>query len=380
VRVAFVTNFCPHYRVKTFSELTRRLDVEFLFFSRGTERFWNRRLGVQRGGFPHTYLRGWEVAGSRITPTLPLRLARGRYQAVLKCINGRFALPATYLVTRLKRIPFILWTGIWYRIDTPTHRLAYPITRWIYRHADAVVVYGSHVERFLIAEGVDPSRIFLAPHAVDNAAYCQPVSPAERAAVKRSLAVANGDRLVLYVGRLETEKGLTFLIDALAGLGRRDVVLALVGDGSQRQALASHAAQAGIVDRVRFAGSVAPTELRPYYAAADLLVLPSITTARYKELWGLVVNEAFNQGLPVVATDAVGAAAGGLVEDGVTGLVVPERDGSALAAALSRLLGDEALRSTLGAAARRRVEAWSNQAMVDGFVAGVESAIAGRKR
>ena len=63
-------------------------------------------------------------------------------------------------------------------------------------------------------------------------------------------------------------------------------------------------------------------------------MLPSITTALDKEPWGLVVNEAMHAGLPVVATDAVGAAAGGLVRDGENGFVVPERDADALAAAV----------------------------------------------
>ena len=63
---------------------------------------------------------------------------------------------------------------------------------------------------------------------------------------------------------------------------------------------------------------------------ADVYVLPSITTRLFKEPWGLVVNEAFNQGVPVIATDAVGAAAGGLVENGVNGFVVPEGNSRAI--------------------------------------------------
>src|SRR5205085_2613392 len=81
--------------------------------------------------------------------------------------------------------------------------------------------------------------------------------------------------------------------------------------------------------------------------------------------WGLVVNEAMNCGLPVATTDAVGAAAGGLVVHGWTGLVVPERNADALAAALDDLLGDEEKRRLMGAAARERVEAWNFTAAAD---------------
>ena len=119
--------------------------------------------------------------------------------------------------------------------------------------------------------------------------------------------------------------------------------------------------------RVRFAGYVPPEQAVAYYALAWVFVLPSVTTPVFKEPWGLVVNEAFNQGLPVIATDAVGAAAGGLVRDGVTGFVVPERDAAALAAALRRVLGDRALRDALGARAREVVAGWDNERMVRGF-------------
>ena len=75
-----------------------------------------------------------------------------------------------------------------------------------------------------------------------------------------------------------------------------------------------------------------PEPLRDVYAACDVLVVPSVPTRTFREPWGLVVNEAMNQGLAVIATDAVGAAAGGLVRDGENGLIVPAGDERALAA------------------------------------------------
>ena len=73
-------------------------------------------------------------------------------------------------------------------------------------------------------------------------------------------------------------------------------------------------------------GALEPQRLREVYAASDVLVVPSIQTRTFREPWGLVVNEAMNQGLAVIASDSVGAAAGGLVRDGVNGVVVPAGD------------------------------------------------------
>ena len=99
----------------------------------------------------------------------------------------------------------------------------------------------------------------------------------------------------------------------------------------------------------------APEQVRNFYAAADVLVIPSLATRHFREPWGLVANEAMNQHLPVIATDAVGAAAGGLVRHERNGLVVRAGDPDALAAALRRLHDDPALRARLGANAARDV-------------------------
>jgi glycosyltransferase involved in cell wall biosynthesis len=86
----------------------------------------------------------------------------------------------------------------------------------------------------------------------------------------------------------------------------------------------------------------------------------------------LVVNEAFNQGVPVIATDAVGAAAGGLVQDGINGFVVPERDSVALAKALRRILDNPDLRERFSQNARQIIAGWDNERMVMGFRQAIE--------
>jgi glycosyltransferase involved in cell wall biosynthesis len=110
----------------------------------------------------------------------------------------------------------------------------------------------------------------------------------------------------------------------------------------------------------------------PYYALAYVFVLPSITLPAGKELWGLVINEAFNQGVPVIATDAVGAAAGGLLQDGINGFVVPEGNSQALKHALQLILQDTEVRERLSANAKQTISKWDNENMVMGFRRAVE--------
>ena len=126
---------------------------------------------------------------------------------------------------------------------------------------------------------------------------------------------------MLFVGRLEQEKGVRRAARGLAarrpGPGAR---LALAGRGPLAPARRTRAGASGRL------GYVGRSELPALYAAADVLVLPSVRTATFMEPWGLVVNEAMLQSTPVIASDAVGAAAGGLVRDGRNGLVFPAGD------------------------------------------------------
>jgi glycosyltransferase involved in cell wall biosynthesis len=323
---------------------------------------------VQAGNFHFEYLPGFRLGQTRVTPDLPKRLWQGRYDAYIKCINGRMALPVTYAIARLKRKPFILWTGIWERLQTPAHRLFFPLTRYIYQHADAIVVYGEHVKRYLISEGVPGERIFVAAHAVDNPAYNRAVSDEELAALRHQLKIGHQQKVVLYLGRLEEGKGLNFLLDAFEALCQQDdVVLVLAGAGSEATNLQQLVHDKGINENVRFAGYVSSHQTIEYYALACVYVLPSITTATFKEPWGLVVNEAMNQGTPVIATDAVGAAAGGLVQDSINGFIVPERNSAALAQALQRILEDPMMSEGMSQQARAIIAAWDNEQMVMGF-------------
>jgi glycosyltransferase involved in cell wall biosynthesis len=146
------------------------------------------------------------------------------------------------------------------------------------------------------------------------------------------------------------------------------LTLAVIGDGPL-------AGEVAATPSARMLGPLPRERLPVAYAAADLLVLPSIPTPRFREPWGLVCNEALHQGTPVLATTAVGAVAGGLVRDEETGLVVAPGDPTALADAIRRLLRDPALRDRLGAAGRAALAGHTYAAMADAF--GVALARAG---
>lgn len=371
--VVFITNICPHYRVKTFEALSRHLRTVFYFFSAGDEWYWQQSHGTRQGNFKYEYLPGFQLWGTRITPRLISHLLFGEYDVMIKCITGRFALPVSYLIARLRGKPFVLWTGIWMTLQTCLHRWIFPLTRYIYRHSDAVVVYGEHVKRYLIEQGVPPDKVFVAHHAVDNAVYSRPVTGEEIEDLRSKYSIPKEAKLILYLGRLEDSKGLDYLTTAFAQMRQPQYVLMFVGEGSERSTIEAKSRELGIWEQVRFCNYVPPDQTPVYYASAQVLAVPSVTTGKTREPWGLVVNEAMNQGLAIVATESVGAAAGGLLRHKENGWVVPERDAMALAYALKTLLEDDELRARLGFSGRREIALWDNERMVQGFVRAVRS-------
>lgn len=303
--------------------------------------------------FPHRHIHQHDAAGLA---------AGGGYRAVVCSTGGRVALPATWAGARRAKKPLILWTSLWAHPRSAAHLLSYPALRRLYRSADAVVTYGPHVSAYVRARGA--RNVHIAPQSVDNAFWGAPDTGPPPDDPRWPAGV---DVKFMFAGRPDREKGVGALIEAWreSGLTASAAALVLVGMGSSPPWVP--AGGAADLTAVSFIPPVSPQQLRAMYADADVLVVPSIRTRTFREPWGLVINEAMNRELAVVASDEVGAAAGGLVRDGRNGLVVPAGDTHALARALVRLAGDRQLRARLGAAGAEDVRAYTHEAWTDGF-------------
>jgi glycosyltransferase involved in cell wall biosynthesis len=366
-RVAFIDYFPTHYRRRLYEELARRMDADFYFYADERERFWNPKLPLVTGGnFRRVEIRRMRIGGQAFMPGIVRALTPQRYDAVIKSLNGRIMLPLTYLTSRARGIPFVLWTGMWFHPRTPFHRATRPLVESLYRQVPAIVAYGEHVARALLdIPGVARDKVFVAGQAVE---------PERFASVRRS---EDGEApKILFVGQLEERKGVTDLLEAFASLSDLPARLRLVGNGSLEAEIRAQVAGRPSVELV---GYVPQEQLDQELALAACLVLPSVTTRLDREPWGLVVNEAMHAGVPVVATDAVGAAAGGLVESGRNGYVVPERDPGALAGALRKLIADRSHAADLGERAREDVKRFTYERMADAFEAAVQRAIDTRR-
>jgi glycosyltransferase involved in cell wall biosynthesis len=219
-------------------------------------------------------------------------------------------------------------------------------TRTCFRFAGRLIAVSQAVKQHLVAQGVPADRIRVIYNGIDL-----PLGPK---AARRDLAAGmmrlSQAVVVGTVGRLGPEKGHRYLLEAVAELARRrelpPIQVLIVGEGRELVALRALAARLGIAERVTFAGF--QRDVWPYLAAMDVFVLPSL-----KEGLSLSALEAMALGKPVVASRVGGTPE--VVEDGVTGMLGPPRDGSALAEALASLLGRRQAMAEMGKAGRQRV-------------------------
>jgi glycosyltransferase involved in cell wall biosynthesis len=250
---------------------------------------------------------------------------------------GRRPVVATYHSGSMKKgVPAIdTWLGLYERMVLPLE----------WRRAAAVVgvspsslVAQRRMDAYIISPGVHTDRF--RPRPTDGA-----------------VAPRSGTRLppLVYVGRIERSsswKGIGVLLDAMAVLARSHPAarLELIGTGDAVPHWRRRVDELGLNDRVEFRGRLEGESLVAAYADALAVVLPSTTEA---EAFGMTLIEAMACGVP-----AVGSRVGGIpyvIDDGITGLLVPPGDALALSAAVARLYDDPTLRVTLGRQARETV-------------------------
>jgi glycosyltransferase involved in cell wall biosynthesis len=267
------------------------------------------------------------------------------YRRRVDLIHVNSYVPGNYarLAGALMQVPIIIdhWHGFTRFNDK--RRL---ICRLLGRFTDLSIAVSQGVKDYLLKEcGLDPARVRVVHNGVDIAAIDAARPGSE---VRRVLGLPDEARVLGLVGRLDHwGKGHRELFEAMALLKDRHPCQALiVGGGRREDEVGALAASLGLADAVHFLGQ--RQDVPDLLHAMDIFVLPS-----YSEGVSLALLEAMAAGLPVIASRVGGLPE--VVEDEVTGLLIPPRDAAALARALTRLLGDPAWAKALGDRARRHV-------------------------
>jgi glycosyltransferase involved in cell wall biosynthesis len=282
------------------------------------------------------------------------------------------------LAARIARVPAVVHQPhghIFYGYYGPRRsaffiRLERVASRW----SDRIVTLTDRGTEEHLAQGIGRREQYVTIPSGVPTTELQARAPAQAEARAR-LGVPPGAFVIVAVGRLVWVKGFDLLVAALPAVLAHvpSARLVLVGDGPERAALEAQAAAAGVADRVRLGGVLsAATGLLDHLATADVCAAPS-----RNEGMGRALVEAMALGLPVVGTMVGGIPS--VIGADEAGRLIPENDAGALAAALSELGRDPALRDKLAEAARARAEHFST-AVADARLLGMYAALVADKR
>jgi glycosyltransferase involved in cell wall biosynthesis len=319
-------------------------------------------------GLPHTFgyagalkadvtFRASAIAAAPLAVAAGIRAARRvSRQAGATILHGHWVVPGGFMARLAagSAVPLVVSLHGSDVYVAEKHALAGRAARGVFTAAAWVTACSADLRDRAIAIGAAPARTEVLPYGVDTSRFAP--DPQARRALRGRFGLADEAPIVFTAGRLVRKKGFEYLIDALPRVlaTHAGAHLVIAGGGDLESDLRARAAQAGVGAIVHFLGSVAQSEMPALLAAADVIAVPSIRDDA-GNVDGLpnVVMESLSSATPMVATTAGGI--GAVVDDGRTGFLVAERDAEALAGAVTRLLGDPALRARVGDAARQEV-------------------------
>ena len=394
VRVLLLHNFLSPYRVPLFEALARRFDLDvWILGDIRSVRDWPADApgaGFRVRMLPHVAI----PLGSRynvilLNYSLPRELARLKPDVIICC---GWDTPASFYASfyaKWTNTPFILWSGSTAAEATLLRRATNPLVQGLVKRASAWLAYGSRAKEYLVSLGAVAGKTYLAYNTVDLPAFAAASAAADKKSLRDRLGITT-KYVALYCGNLLDLKGVGDLIEAfglVCGRARTntdehgretdervaDITLVLVGSGKHEARYRARARELGIIERVVFAGFVARAEMPSFYAIGDVLVVPSRS-----EVWGLVINEALACGVPVIATDACGAAPD-LIHEGENWSLVPARNPEALAGAITAFFEHPERHEAMRAAARASIAPFTIERAADAFVDAVRCALGPRR-
>lgn len=333
MRVAFLTNFIPPYRIGLYEALARETGALRVFISTAMERNrdWEPEWGVldvvrqrtvtmRRKWRTETFTEDYEL---HIPYDTVLQLRSWHPDVILTGEMGARSVQAV-AYARLTRTPVILWAMLSEHTEKSRGGLRMAVRRWMTRNVDAIVVNGESGARYFHALGVPDDKLLRVNQSLDMTRFLAlPLRGASKPAVS-----------LLHVGSLSERKGVGILLDGLTRWAEanplKTATLTFVGDGPLGADLRQRPVPPNVT--LTWAGSVPYEDLPSWYGQADVLLFPSLG-----DEWGLVVNEALASGVPVMGS-TYAQAVDELIRDGENGWVFTPDTPAAVAQSLHRVL------------------------------------------
>ena len=367
-KAIILTEIISPYRIPPFNYLAEDEDIDLtVFFFAETESRRSWLVEKQKIQFNYQVLWGLQLGKSYqsapvfLNPDVIYQLWKQQPDVIICGGWHHFTHWLAFVYARMTKTPLQIWSESTLKDERSSSNIKHKLKAWIVNQADGYIVPGNAQKNYLVNLKAREDRIYIASNAVDSDFFTSQAQyyRQQKAVWKEKLGI-NGC-VILYVGRLIDEKGIPELLEAFTKLsGNKQVTLVIVGNGSQATEYHSYTQQLKL-DNVVFAGFQTQSALPQYYGIADIFVFPTKS-----DPWGLVLNEAMAAGLPIVCSDAAGAAPD-LVVNGKNGYLVPVGDVEKLSEALQILVEDESLREKMGLHSSEIIADYTPQKMAQGL-------------
>ena len=321
LKVLLITNIIPPYRIPLYKYIYQAENFNFKLIALA-ENEANREWQIAKDQIKmnykvlpgiHKFIRSREIA---IHLNWGLWKAILRYKPDIVVTSGydMFAYWQAFLYCKLFKKKYILWNGTTLLSAGRINGFIGKIKQMIIRGADRYIAYGKKAAEYLTYMGASKEYIHVGINTVDMNLFRKKAKELHQDKNIRKKRSCYPKLLVLYVGQLIHRKGVYQLLKAIYELHDPNVGLLIVGSGPQERELKQFC-QDQKLENVYFEGFQQQEALLRYYALADVLILPS-----FKEVWGLVVNEALASGIYVLCSNYAGAAYD-LIKEGWNGLL-----------------------------------------------------------
>jgi glycosyltransferase involved in cell wall biosynthesis len=326
---------------------------------------WNIDEILEQVRFKYRFLPGFAIRGTHIRPSVLWYLWRYKPDVI---VAGDFFLQTLFalIYACLFRSKILIHSNAT-RQTGVMHAKRKWFRQWLVRHCDGFIAASSETKKYLCELGAKPDTVFISIQTIDVHRWKQLVEEEKKSQDNLKSELGLNDKVIIYVGRLVSFKGVHLLIEAFHRVAEmiHNVSILLVGGGSEEAKLKEYCKQKNLSEKIKFVGYKQPRELPQYYAVADLFVFPTLG-----EPFGLIVNEALASGLPVICSPFAGAAE--LIQEGENGYIVDPRDTKKLSEVLATVLTDENLLQSLKLGALDSIENFTIEKSAEQFLKAIE--------
>lgn len=344
LKVMILHNIASPYRLPLFEELSKKYDLTIYFCKEKTQdRKWSTKL--DKYSFKYKILHHKDFGPFVINYDLKKELEED-YDVYIVGENpeNAFSIIKIIKLANKNKKKIVLWNE---RVDNEIYslkslkeskntfkRFSYYVIKKLYKihrkrlysKMGCFISFSNKSKKLLISNNINEYKI-------NKASQIIPESILPKTIWKTKPSEYKNKRIIFYLGYLNERKGVNYLIEAFNKLNRRDTLLLIAGTGDQEKKLKEMAKDN---KNIIFLGYKDGVDKANYYSISDFFVFPTLY-----DCWGLVVNEAFYYGLPIITTNKAGAVE--LIEEAKTGFIVTDKDSDALANAMKKLLDNPKL-------------------------------------